>query len=142
MASSLRALRGLSSIPARTAFLQTSKMTTTRPFASTPILRYPYKDDQDRESLKPRAQEYSKSGSDEEVAANEEAAFDPSKTRPEQEKEAAGKGNAGNPLETSPANQAVAHGGRGVEEDKTHAGKQRASGGGNAPKAGTAKSGH
>ena len=69
-------------------------------------LRFPYKDDQDRESLKPRANEYTKSGSDEEVAANSEAAFDPKKTSPEEEQATAGAGtDPGNPLEASPSNQ-------------------------------------
>lgn len=93
-----------------------------------------YKDDQDRESVKPRAQEYSKSGSDDATAAHDDAAFNPDKTSPETEKDTAGQGaTAGNPLETSPANKQAASGGSGHEEDKTKAGNNTRSSGGGSP---------
>jgi len=47
------------------------------------------KDAQDKDTLKPRSTEYSKSSSDDAAAATEEAAFDPSRTRPEDEVEKA-----------------------------------------------------
>lgn len=64
----------------------------------------PYKDDQDQESLKPKSTEGSKSGTDQ-GATKTDAAFDPSKTRPEDEKEATGNEKEGNPLAVSDANQ-------------------------------------
>ncbi|ORY62549.1 uncharacterized protein BCR38DRAFT_317955, partial [Pseudomassariella vexata] len=70
----------------------------------------PYKNDQDRESVKPRAHEYTGSGSDDGAAAQEDAAFNPDKTSPEEAKKTAGKGQAegdSNPLEVSPANKDV-----------------------------------
>lgn len=48
----------------------------------TPATRYAYKDDQDKDSLKPRSIEYGRSGSDN-AAAQSDAAFDPEKTSPE-----------------------------------------------------------
>ncbi|KFY39105.1 hypothetical protein V495_06152, partial [Pseudogymnoascus sp. VKM F-4514 (FW-929)] len=60
-------------------------------------LRAPYKDDQARDSLKPQSTEGSKSSTDQGVAETK-TAFDPSKTRPEEEKDEAGKGKRGNPL--------------------------------------------
>ncbi|KIW04313.1 uncharacterized protein PV09_04606 [Verruconis gallopava] len=67
---------------------------------------YPYKDNQDRDSLSPRSTEYSQSESDDAAAAQGEA-FDPQKTSPESQKKAAGnqQQTGGNPLEMSPANQ-------------------------------------
>ncbi|AEO58856.1 hypothetical protein MYCTH_17585, partial [Thermothelomyces thermophilus ATCC 42464] len=64
-----------------------------------------YKDDQDRRSLKPRSSEGTKSGSDDQVAENTEAAFNPNMTSPEEAKESAAKHSNGNPLEASGANQ-------------------------------------
>lgn len=79
---------------------------TARLYHSTPALRLPYKDAQDRESLKPRANENTRSSSDDEVAANSEVAFDPKKTGPESAQAAAGAGSHPvNPLEASPSNQ-------------------------------------
>lgn len=70
-------------------------------------MRYPYKDDQDRESLKPRATDETRSGTTDDVA-HTNIAFDPTKTRPETEKKTAGKETKGlNPLETSGASQEV-----------------------------------
>ena len=43
------------------------------------------KDAQDKDSLKPEPNEYSKSGSDDEAARIEETAFDPNKTSPEEQ---------------------------------------------------------
>lgn len=72
--------------------------------ATTPILpqrtfhqasraMFPRKDAQDRESIDTESTEYSKSGSDDAAARNEEAAFDPSKTSPESQKQKAGEGH-------------------------------------------------
>lgn len=75
-----------------------------RSYHNTPSLRLPYKDDQDRESLKPRSTEGTKSGSDNETAQTD-AAFDGSKTSPEAAHESAERESGGNPLDTSGANQ-------------------------------------
>lgn len=48
------------------------------------------KDAQDKDSLKPESNEYSKSGSDAESAAVEDAAFNPDKTSPEEQHDTAG----------------------------------------------------
>ena len=75
----------------------------TRGFHSSPRPQNPYKDDQDRESLKPKSTEGSKSGTDN-GAAHSSAAFDPSTTSPEGAKEKADKeGGDENPLEVSGA---------------------------------------
>ncbi|KAI1867307.1 hypothetical protein JX265_000856 [Neoarthrinium moseri] len=105
-----------------------------RPFHSSAVSHRPYKDDQDRESLKPKAHEYTGSGEDDDMAANPDAAFNPNKTSPGAAKEAAGHGNDTNPLENSPANKDVAESGRGKEEDKTKAGAGKRSGGGSPAK--------
>lgn len=74
--------------------LPTSASPTTRPFTSTPLNRA-RKDAQDKDSLKPEPNEYSKSGSDDAAAATEKAAFDPSQTRPEEERATAGRESGG-----------------------------------------------
>lgn len=72
-------------------------------------LQLPYKDDQDRESLKPRSTEGTKSSSDDDAAAQTDTAFDPSTTRPEAEKESARRESkqkdGPSPLESSGADQ-------------------------------------
>lgn len=84
--------------------LSIPSLKATRTYHNTPFLRLPYKDDQDRESLKPRSTEGTKSGSDNETAQTD-AAFDASKTSPEEAHESAEKESDGNPLDTSGANQ-------------------------------------
>lgn len=65
----------------------------------------PYKNTQDRESLDPRPRENTQSGRDDDVAENA-AAFDPSKTRPETSyRDAGAPADASNPLHASGANQ-------------------------------------
>ncbi|KAI0400280.1 hypothetical protein F4802DRAFT_602182 [Xylaria palmicola] len=115
-----------------------------RPLHQTAVrgLPPPYKDDMDRESLKPKAHEYTQSGTDDETAARHgDAAFSPDKTSPEQEKRAAAEGAAQqgkqSPLEASPADHGFAAGGRGQTEGRPQQhGKSKKSGGGDAPKAG------
>ncbi|KAL1986569.1 hypothetical protein VTN96DRAFT_6147 [Rasamsonia emersonii] len=65
----------------------------------------------DRNTLNPLRSEYSKSGTDDEVATHQ-VAFDPDNTAPEDEVDAAGhesrrRGNTSNPLDVSPGNQEV-----------------------------------
>ncbi|KAK6850672.1 hypothetical protein PG987_000306 [Apiospora arundinis] len=107
----------------RTSHPAATTLLSRRPLSTTPT-RLAYKDDQDRRSLKPRAHEYTGSGSDEEAAHNADSAFNPDKTRPEQERTTAGAGGkAGdNPLEVSPANHEVSKGGQGAMEDKPQQG--------------------
>lgn len=76
-----------------------------RTYKTTSILRLAYKDSQDRESLKPASSEHTKSGRDDIVSKEPEAAFSRDKPSPDDAKRAAGKGNESNPLEVSGANQ-------------------------------------
>lgn len=72
----------------------------------TPPVQLPRKDSQDQDSINTEATEYSKSGTDDQAARQEQAAFDPSTTDPAKEKSKAGEGNekTSNPLDVSPAN--------------------------------------
>jgi hypothetical protein len=106
-------------------------------FISSTPARFAQKDAQDKDSLKPRSTEYSKSGSDD-GAAHSDAAFNPNKTSPEEaeataEREAGGKANTmnaspGNPDISQPNSPGV--GGNGGAPPK------KSSGGGGAPKNG------
>jgi len=71
-----------------------SSRTQARSLCLAPSLprSYPRKNAQDRESIDTEATEYTKSGTDDGAAQQEEAAFDPKQTRPEQEKKTAGEG--------------------------------------------------
>jgi hypothetical protein len=80
--------------PSTTRFLTSPTTTTLRPFSST-LPAYARKDTQDKDSLKPLPNEYSKSGSDDAAAATEKAAFDPSSTRPEEEQATADRESGG-----------------------------------------------
>ncbi|TFB07158.1 hypothetical protein CCMA1212_000730 [Trichoderma ghanense] len=93
-------IRNLAHIPRRCCITA-----LPRQYHTTAALRLPYKNSQDRQSLKPGTNEGTRSGRDEDVAAQKDAAFNPSKTDPESEKEAAGRGNETNPLNASGANQ-------------------------------------
>lgn len=64
-----------------------------RPLTQTASTKLPRKGNEDRNSINTEATEYSKSGTDDQAAQNSEAAFDPSKTRPGEEKAKAGEGN-------------------------------------------------
>jgi len=64
----------------------------------------------DREKIDREGNEYSKSGTDDTSAANEDAAFDPNITDPQEAKDKAGEGNEGNPLDASPANTDISQG--------------------------------
>lgn len=79
-----------------------------RSYHPAPTLRLPYKDDQDRESLKPRSHEGSKSASDSDVASHLDTSFEPKSTDPKRESKEAkreSKDAKGDPLELSGANQ-------------------------------------
>ncbi|KAL7622082.1 hypothetical protein AAE478_007584 [Parahypoxylon ruwenzoriense] len=124
---------------ARTLVPNTARLTAftaARQMHQSAAPRVPYKDDMDRESLKPKSHEYTQSGTDEAVATKKDASFNPHKTDPDTEKEAAAAESNGNPLEDSPANKDFAEAGRGHEEDKPHIKQKKASSAGNAPKSG------
>jgi len=82
---------------------------------------------QDREKMAPESNEYAKSGTDDSSAANEEAAFDPNITDPQEAKEKAGEGNEVNPLDQSPANPSLSSG---TAEEEGGAKKKLSEGGG------------
>jgi hypothetical protein len=63
-----------------------------RPFSQTTFSRFSRKDSQDRNSINTEATEYSKSGTDDGAAKQEEAAFDPDITDPKKEERVAGEG--------------------------------------------------
>ncbi len=103
---------------------------------STPV-RFASKDTQDKDSLKPTSNEYSKSGSDD-AAASSDAAFNPGKTSPEEaeataEREAGGKDNS---LNVSPSNEDVSKGTDSKAGKSSNAPDRKSSGAGSAPKAG------
>jgi hypothetical protein len=60
--------------------------------SQTPFPRFPRKGSENRESINTEATEYSKSGTDDASARQEEASFDPKTTDPEKEKKLAGEG--------------------------------------------------
>ncbi|KEQ87170.1 hypothetical protein M438DRAFT_343545 [Aureobasidium pullulans EXF-150] len=80
----------------RRLLAQQPRVLSQRPIArviSRP-LSYTYqlqarKDAQDKDSLKPEPNEYSKSGSDDEAARVEDTAFNPNKTTPEEQHDSA-----------------------------------------------------
>lgn len=65
---------------------------TLRQFSRSARLAYPRKDSQDKDSINTEATEYSKSATDDESARQEDAAFDPDITDPQQQKDKAGEG--------------------------------------------------
>ncbi|CZS92801.1 uncharacterized protein RAG0_03305 [Rhynchosporium agropyri] len=123
---------------ARPQVLQAFKPRPIRvqPFSQSTIRAYPRKNSQDKDSIDTEATEYSKSGTDDGAARQNEAAFDPSTTDPAEEKKIAGEGNEGNPLEVSPANPEVSKQ-RGETEGGAEKGVgKKQSGGGSPNKAG------
>ncbi|KAF3018443.1 hypothetical protein E8E14_005911 [Neopestalotiopsis sp. 37M] len=127
--SALTPLRSALRTPATTRLSSPLVSSSVRGFQSCRAVRMAYKDDQDRESLKPKAHEYTQSGTDDQAAANTDAAFNPNKTSPEAEKAAADSS-----LTNSPADPSVAKAGQGHAEDKTHGGNKKSSGHGSPPK--------
>ncbi|KFA62977.1 hypothetical protein S40285_06847 [Stachybotrys chlorohalonatus IBT 40285] len=87
--------------------LARSSLSAQRAYRTTALRPAPYRDSQDRNSLKPTSTEGTKSGKDDDVAANPDAAFNPSKTSPEEAERTAGVESNGNPLDASGANQGL-----------------------------------
>ncbi|KAH7312393.1 hypothetical protein B0I35DRAFT_480850 [Stachybotrys elegans] len=113
----------------------------TRAYHSTVPVSQAYKDSQDRNSLRPSSAENTKSGRDDDAAANPDAAFNPKKTSPEEAERTANKNSATdtNPLEVSGANQEMSKPtGDEKTKKKSGAGKETRKGGksgsGDAPK--------
>ncbi|KAL8922419.1 MAG: hypothetical protein Q9172_003575 [Xanthocarpia lactea] len=67
-----------------------STPTNIRLLSQTPSLTYPRKDNQDKDSINREATEYSKSGTDDASALQEDTAFDPSVTEPGEQKDKVG----------------------------------------------------
>ncbi|KAH8722912.1 hypothetical protein GQ44DRAFT_621523 [Phaeosphaeriaceae sp. PMI808] len=109
-------------------------------FVSTTPNLFAQKDAQDKDSLKPRSTEYSKTGSDD-AAAHSDAAFNPNKTSPEEAEATAEREEGGNSLNVSPSNEKISE----PNHQKTdgHGGgpDKKQSGGGSAPKFGGNQSG-
>lgn len=111
-----------SSVRLRSSLFQHAQRPALRPISTHPILSlassqdpernpHPQRDaQQDREKLDPEASEYAKSGSDDTAAKQDEAAFDPNITDPQEAKDKAGEGNQVNPLDASPANPEISQG--------------------------------
>lgn len=131
----LRAPTAPARVRVLTARHQQTPSITTRTYHNTTPLRLPYKDDQDRKSVKPKAVEGGTSATDE-ATANTDAAFDPSKTSPEAQREAAdretGKGDESNPLDSSGTNpensESVGDGGGPEMKETVKGGKGKSSG--------------
>jgi len=120
------------------ASTSTTNTSPSSSFHTSARYAYPQKDTQDKDSLKPRSTEYSKSGSDDAAASG--TAFDPNQTKPETEK----KNEDENELEVSPANTKVSGQRPAQEGGADHApehNRERTSGGGSAPKNGGGRSG-
>lgn len=75
----------------RATFPTTTRITSIRGLHNTRVVAFPSKNAQGKDDLEPMGDEYSKSGSDQQSAAMEQAAFDPSQTSPEQQMETADK---------------------------------------------------
>ncbi|PQE17705.1 hypothetical protein CJF31_00005412 [Rutstroemia sp. NJR-2017a BVV2] len=85
-----------------------------RTLTRTRALLLPRKGAQDKDSIDRSPTEYTRSGTDDGAVSEQKAAFDPSMTSPEAEREEAGKGprkseepEGENPLDVSPANPEV-----------------------------------
>ncbi|KAL8930743.1 MAG: hypothetical protein Q9208_000284 [Pyrenodesmia sp. 3 TL-2023] len=117
-----------------------SKSPTSRSFSQSPCIGYPRKDSQDKDSINRESVEYSKSGTDDASAGQEDTAFDPSTTDPGEQKDKVGErtGASDNPLEVSPANHDVSkprsntEGGAEASSSSSNdtSARERASGGG------------
>ena len=72
-----------------------------RQFSQTSYYALPRKDSQDKDSINTEATEYSKSATDDEGARQEDAAFNPDITDPQEQKDKAGEGTGGDTVSTS-----------------------------------------
>ncbi|KAK1771794.1 hypothetical protein QBC33DRAFT_167708 [Phialemonium atrogriseum] len=122
--------------------LLTRRSPPRRAYHPTPAPRLPYKDSQDRQSLKPRTNGSSKGPSDEEIASGVGASYSRDATEPGSETETAKRDSADgvNPLEMTGANQEFSkpQGDGGAAENRAGTDKKRTSGAGNKGKKGKA----
>jgi len=93
-------------------FISNSTSSPIRCFSQTPLRTSPKKYDEDRNSINTESNEYTKSSTDNDAAAQDQAAYDPKKTSPESELKSAERRNevsdgSGSPLEVSGANKEV-----------------------------------
>lgn len=95
---------------------------------------------QDKDSLDPQSNEYSKSGSDQ-AAASSSAAFDPSSTSPEAAERQAEREDGGNSLKVSPGNSEVSRARKDEEGGAQGSPRSGVSSKGAARKSGGGKSG-
>ncbi|KAL9129555.1 MAG: hypothetical protein Q9217_002011 [Psora testacea] len=122
-----------------------------RPLSQSAWLSFPRKDSQDKDSINAEATEYSKSATDDQGARQDDPAFNPEVTDPQEEKDVAedtrgvsepSSSDSNNPLDVSPANPDVSKprgdskggaqnssGSSGAKSDRP-----RSSGGSSAPK--------
>ncbi|KAK3333456.1 hypothetical protein B0T19DRAFT_126534 [Cercophora scortea] len=123
--------------------LRNSNTTTSSPrhYHATPLTLLPYKDDQDRTSLKPRPSEGTKSGSDSDVA-NFKDAFNPKMTNPEEQMASSAREPGGGFLDASGGNQIFSKpfgdkpGGLKPDREKETSDKKRRTGGSSGGKVG------
>lgn len=73
------------------------RLSAYRNLSSSSRLTYPRKDSQHKDSINTEATEYSKSATDDEGARQEEAAFDPNLTDPQEQKGKAGEATGVSP---------------------------------------------
>ena len=129
--------------PARSLLQRATRAQFSQPrFLSTTRSLLAAKDTQDKDTLKPISNEYSKSGSDD-AAAHSDAAFNPNKTSPESaeataESEAGGKDNS---LSVSPGNPEVSKANDPGVGGASKGTNMKSSGAGSPTKAGGNKSG-
>lgn len=64
-----------------------------RSFSQRAAFAYPRKDSQDRDSINREATEYTKSGSDDQIASIDDAAFNPNLTDPDSQRKKTGRGD-------------------------------------------------
>ena len=107
LVTTLARTRGLhQSIPSQTRNSPNRQLHQSRPFSQyaqrqfsqSARLDYPRKDSQDKDSINTEATEYSKSGTDDASARQDEAAFDPNITDPGKQKDKAAEGNSVSPI--------------------------------------------
>ncbi|TKA39894.1 hypothetical protein B0A54_10245 [Friedmanniomyces endolithicus] len=117
------------------------QIVATRPFHISPR-QLARKDAQDKDSLKPEPNEYSKSGSDDAAAAVDDAAFNPDVTSPEEE-QASAKEHPANQEVSQPKEQpqGQTEGSSAESGGSGSSGRQRTSGGSSPPKSGGGKHG-
>lgn len=72
-----------------------------RQFSQTTSFALPRKDSQHKDSINTEATEYSKSATDDESARQEDAAFNPDITDPQEQKDKAGEGTGGSKVSKS-----------------------------------------